>query len=154
MHLVIKFDGPLPDQVGEMDEWCWAEVPHPDLSNGRAREQVLNYMVHKRCGAFQISSPCMQDDRNRSGVKVCGKRYPQPWRSAAAVNSNKSGRAEYRRRDTGWRKMSVLTEKVNGKYVESSATNQWIAPYNMWLLSKCNCHMCFDIYHLYRCGHK
>ena len=36
------------------------------------------------------------------------------------------------------------------------ATNQWIAPYNMWLLSKYNCatYMCFDIYHLYRCGHK
>ena len=64
MHLVIKFDGPLPDQVGEMDEWCWAEVPHPDLSNGRAREQVLNCMVHKRCGAHFINM-YMQDDRNR-----------------------------------------------------------------------------------------
>lgn len=69
LHSVIKFDGPLPDQVGEMDEWCWAEVPHPDLNNARAREQVLNCMVHKRCGAFNIASPCMQDDRNRKGVR-------------------------------------------------------------------------------------
>jgi len=37
------------------------------------------------------------------------------------------------------------THKVNGQFVESFATNQWIAPYNIWLLSKYNCHMCFDI---------
>lgn len=47
-HIVVKFDGPSPDQLGEMDEWCWAEVPPADLNNGKAREQVLNLMVHRQ----------------------------------------------------------------------------------------------------------
>lgn len=142
LHLVIKFEGPLPDEGGEMDEWCWAEVPPADLNGGKAREQVLNCMVHRECGPKNIASPCMQDDRSRPGVKVCGKRYPQPWRTAAVVNG-KTGRAEYRRRDTG--EKFPYKHKVNGKFVESYATNQWIAPYNIWLLSKYNCHMCFDV---------
>lgn len=29
MQLICKFEGPLPDQMGEMDEWCWAEVHTP-----------------------------------------------------------------------------------------------------------------------------
>ena len=83
----------------------------------------------------------MKEDRKRPGVKVCGKNYPQPWRDVAAVG--KTGRAEYRRRDTGER--FPYTHRVNGKFIESFATNQWIAPYNIWLLSKYNCHMCFDV---------
>lgn len=97
MHLIVPFEGPSPDQTGEMDDWCWAEVPRADLNNGKSREQVLNLMVHRQYGAHNVSSPCMQDDRTRPGVKVCGKRYPQPWRSSGTVNSN-TGRAEYKQR--------------------------------------------------------
>ena len=63
MHLVVRFEGPLPDQMGEMDEWCWAEVPPPELNNGRSRDQVLNLMVHKQCGSHNPTSPCMKEDR-------------------------------------------------------------------------------------------
>lgn len=63
------------------------------------REQVSNLMVHRQCGGHNDHSPCMQDDRNCPGVKVCGKKYPQPFRAAAVINGN-TGRVEYRRRDT------------------------------------------------------
>lgn len=57
-------------------------------------------MVHRQCRSHNIASPCTQDDRNRSGVEVYGKTYPQPWRSAGVAKSQ-TGRAEYRRLDTG-----------------------------------------------------
>lgn len=141
-RVIVKFDGPSPDQLGEIDEWCWAEIPPAEMNDGRARAQVLNLMVHRKYGSHNIASPCMQDDRHRAGVKVCGKKYPQPWRPSGTVNSN-TGRAEYHRRETG--EQFTYTHKVNGAFVESFATNQWIVPYNIWLLTKYNCHLCCDI---------
>lgn len=142
MHLVCKFESLSPDQLGEMDEWCWAEVHPAEVNDSKAREQVLALMVHRKCGAHNINSFCTQNDRNRPGVKVCGKKHPQPFRDAATINPN-TGRAEYRRRDTG--EEFPYTHRVNGKYVETSATNRDIVAYNICLLSKDNSHYCVNV---------
>ncbi|CAN0261560.1 unnamed protein product [Ectocarpus sp. 12 AP-2014] len=51
--------------------------------------------------------------------KYCQKHYPQPFRSS--LQTNKCGRAEYRR------------------------LNNDIVPYNLYLLMKYDCHICFDL---------
>jgi len=79
----------------------------------------------------------------KTNKKYCSKHYPQPFRDQFATNS-KTGRAEYRRLDNG------DTEKIkqkdgNNKFVETEIDNQYIVPYNPYLLMKYDCHICFDI---------
>lgn len=47
---------PFPDQLGEMGEWCWAEVSNARLNNGKSRQQLLDRMLHRHCG-HKIKSP-------------------------------------------------------------------------------------------------
>lgn len=121
MHLVRKFEGLSPDQWGETNQRCWAEVPLAEFNNDRARQKNLVLVVHRKCGAHNINSHCIQDDRDHPGVKVCGKNYPQPFRDTVTINSN-TGRVEYRRRDTG--ENFPNKHRVNGKCVKAFATNR------------------------------
>lgn len=65
-HLVCRFNN--DDAFTNMDSWVWAQLPSPDIANGRLREAVLNFMVHRPCGTHNVSATCMDTNKPRSGT--------------------------------------------------------------------------------------
>ena len=59
-HIVIKFKGDGPDRLNQIDSWVWAQLPSESIANGRLREYVLKFMVHRPCVGHNINSPCME----------------------------------------------------------------------------------------------
>ena len=96
-HIIIKFEGPGPEQLKEVDKWIWTNLPDASIANGELRENVFQCVVHKKCGTFNPSAPCMKTDP-KTKRKYCKMHYPQPFRSSLTLNE-KLGRAEYRRLD-------------------------------------------------------
>lgn len=47
-HIIIKFDGDGPQQSNEVDKWIWTNLPDESIANGKLREKVIKYMVHKK----------------------------------------------------------------------------------------------------------
>lgn len=139
-HIVIKFKGSGPDTLNEIDKWVWAQLLSEDIAGGLLRERVLNFMVHRPCGGHNVDSVCMETNR-KTGKKYCNKHYPQPFRTTAGVN-DKSGRTEYRRRDNG--DNPTIRQRVEGEWKDVPIGNQWIVPYNAYLLLKHNGHICVD----------
>ena len=140
-HIVARFKGDGPNTPDLMDSWVWAQLPSASIAEGRLREKVLKFMVHRHCGANNPNSPCMETNR-QSRRKYCNKYYPQPFRSTATVNE-KSGRAEYKRTDNG--DTATIRQKVEDVWKDVTIDNQLIVPYNPYLLLKFDCHICVDV---------
>ena len=98
-HIIVKFDGDGPQRSNEVDKWVWTNLQDESIADGKLREKVIKYMVHKKCGTVNPSAPCMRTD-SKTKRKYCQKRYPQPFSSVTSVNTA-HGRAEYRRLDNG-----------------------------------------------------
>lgn len=83
-------------------------------------------------------------DTNKTTKKrYCNKHFPQPFRTTAIVNE-KTGRAEYKRIiDNGDR--PTIRQRVDGQWTDVEIGNEWIVPYNPYLLLRYWCHICFDI---------
>ncbi|XP_055357003.1 uncharacterized protein LOC129602072 [Paramacrobiotus metropolitanus] len=64
---------------------------------------------------------------------ICHAKFPKAF--CPETNPNKDGYPEYRRRDSG------ITITVGTRTVD----NQWIVPYNPYLLLKYNCHINVEI---------
>lgn len=138
-HCICRFKN--DDAFTNMDSWVWAQLPSPDIAGGRLREAVLKHMIHRPCGIFNVRAVCM--DTNKTTKKTyCNKHYPQPFRSTAIVNE-KTGRAEYKRIDNGDR--PTIRQRVNGQWVDVEIGNEWVVPYNPYLLLRYNCHICTDV---------
>ncbi|VDL83145.1 unnamed protein product, partial [Nippostrongylus brasiliensis] len=123
MSLILKND--YKPRIGrEVDKFCCAEVPNAVEEPG-LYEAVKNFMVHRRCGIFDPSSPCMRDGR-------CSKRFPKELRTSTSVEFD--GFPHLRRR---------------GRYFASIDGNdygdEWIVPYNPYLLLKYNSHINVEI---------
>ena len=72
-HLVIvKFEGDGLDAEGEMDSWVWAQLPPATLCNGKLRELVMKFMVHRKCGSENVNAPCMEVNK-KINKKFCDK---------------------------------------------------------------------------------
>lgn len=140
-HICIKMRGNGPSTPDLIDSWVWAQLPSEDIAGGSLREKVLKYMIHRPCGGNNPNSPCMETNRS-SNAKRCNKHYPQPWRNTASIN-DKTGRAEYKRIDNGDR--PKIRQKVNGVWTDVEISNQWVVPYNPYLLMMFDCHICVDI---------
>ena len=140
-HIIVKYEGDSPEQRGEVNDWFWTNLPDASIANGVLREKVLKYMVHKKCGAFNPSSPCMKTNP-KTKKKYCQKHYPQPFRTSLHIN--KSGRAEYTRLDNG-DKATISCKNGDGKTVDTEIDNRDIVPYNPYLLMKYDSHICFDL---------
>ena len=50
IYIIVKYDGASPDQRGEVDDWIWTNLTDASIANGELRAEVLEYMVHKKCG--------------------------------------------------------------------------------------------------------
>ena len=107
----------------------------------RLREMVLKYMIHKPRGSHNVGAPCMQTNRDAS-IRSCNKYYPQPFRTTATLNE-RSGRAEYCRTKSD--DNPIIRNKVGNSWVDVPVGNQWVVPYNLFLLLLLDCHVCVDV---------
>ena len=141
-HIIVKFDGDGPQRSNEVDKWVWTNLPDESIADGKLREKVIKYMVHKKCGTVNPSAPCMRTD-SKTKIKCCQKRYPQPFSSVTNVNTA-HGRAEYRRLDNG-DTAEIKQKNGENKTITVTIDNRDIVPYSPWLLMKYDAHICVDL---------
>jgi len=87
-------------------------------------------MVHGPCGHLNPSCICMEDEK-------CKKDFPKSF--IEETKENVDGYPLYRRRDNG----QTISKRVNGEYVD--VTNQFIVPYNPFLLLYFRAHINVEI---------
>ncbi|XP_021729724.1 uncharacterized protein LOC110696679 [Chenopodium quinoa] len=119
----FKIRGPT-----EYDKFVSAEIPSFD--NPHLRKVVLAHMMHGPCGKMNPKCPCMKMNGRKL---VCKNGYPKDYMLESA--NNKDGYPIYRRRQTG--------EKV--KIRQDELDNQWVVPYNPYLLLMFDCHMNVEV---------
>ncbi|CAB3250344.1 unnamed protein product [Arctia plantaginis] len=74
----------------EIDQIISAEIPDP-LSDQELFDIVTKHMIHGPCGAFNMTSPCMENGK-------CKKKFPKPHTNDTITNID--GYPMYRRRST------------------------------------------------------
>ena len=140
-HVIVKFKNAGPDVLNQMDSWVSAQLPDASIAGGKLREMVLKYMIHKPCGHHNVDAPCMQTNRD-TNTKSCNKYCSQPFRTTATFNE-RSGRAECcRTRNGGY---PTIRNKVGNSWVDVPVGNQWVVPYNPYLLILLDCHVCTNV---------
>jgi hypothetical protein len=99
-----------------------AELPnkkkYPELY-----KMVTKHMMHGPCGLLNMNCLCTK------GRCSCKNRYPRPF--CKATSQGKDSYPIYRWRDDGRK------EKIWGHELD----NQWVVPYNPYLLRLFNCHI-------------
>lgn len=115
----------------DVDKIVCAKVPDPD-KQPRLYNTVKSSMIHGPCGKFNGKSPCME-----SGV--CSKGYPREYCNQSVINVE--GYPSYRRRNNQ-RFIDIHRRDGSLKY---RVNNQWIVPYNPYLLQKYNCHINVEV---------
>ena len=85
----------------------------------------------------QYYAPCTQTNRD-TNIKSCNKHYLQHFRTTTTLNEL-SGRAEYCRTKHG-DNPTVLKQGGNS-WVDVPVGNQWVVPYNPYLLFLLDCHI-------------
>lgn len=107
------------------DRFVCAEVPNPQ-EHPVLHLLVVKHMMHGPCGEKNKRNSCMVDEK-------CKYHYPRPY--CESTVQGKDGYPIYRRRNNG-RKVEVRKAQLN---------NQWVVPYNPYLLSRYNCHINVEI---------
>ena len=123
--LIILSHEDKPSTIESIDKLVHAEIPDIEIQP-RLYEMVRKHMVHGPCGLQNLSSPCMENN-------LCSKGFPKDF--ATETVANLGGYPRYKRRDNG-RSAKVGTKTIN---------NQWIVPYNAFLLLKYNCHINVEV---------
>ncbi|CAN0374873.1 unnamed protein product, partial [Laminaria digitata] len=141
-HIIIKYHGQSPEERGEVDDIIWTNLPDVSIADGLLRKQVLKYIVHKPCGIFNPSAPCMKT-HPKTKMKYCQKAYPQPFKDALNVSST-TGRAEYKRLNNG-DSATIKCKNGENKTIETQIDNRSNVPFNAWLIAKFGSHICFDL---------
>ena len=138
--LVSRHSPKSPDEV---DKFIRAELPdretEPELFN-----LVVKHMMHGNspipkcrisinfcsflgpCGIDNLDSTCMLNGK-------CTKQFPKPFNDYTSMK--KDGYPKYQRSNRG------RTAMVRGKLLD----NQWVVPYNPYLLLKYNAHINVEI---------
>ena len=127
-HILIHLDD--TDKIrtaADIDSIVSAEIPDPNLFP-ELHQVVSSCMMHGPCDdTFNITeSVCMK-------YGECTKAFPKPYAPHTVYSDN--GYPAYRRRDDG---RAVIKR---GKPL----TNQWVVPYNQYLLLKYRCHINVEI---------
>ncbi|XP_049378107.1 uncharacterized protein LOC125842861 [Solanum stenotomum] len=122
IHLLLIFkEGNKIRSADEYDRYISAEIldsdTHPELS-----ALVVRHMIHGPCGEKRKTSPCMKDGQ-------CKFHYPRAFNNKTI--QEKDGYPIYKRRNDG------KTSEVR----EMKMNNQWVVPYNPYLLMRYNCHI-------------
>ncbi|XP_012841137.1 PREDICTED: uncharacterized protein LOC105961450 [Erythranthe guttata] len=107
------------------DRFVSAELPDPE-KHPALHALVVKHMMHGPCGSKNKSNSCMVDEK-------CKYHYPRPY--CESTIQGKDGYPIYKRRRNG------ITVQVRRAHLN----NQWVVPYNPYLLSRYNCHINVEI---------
>jgi Helitron helicase-like domain at N-terminus len=108
-----------------------AELPDP-TTHPKLREMVLRHMIHGPCG--NLNPTCMQC-LNAQGT--CSKHFPKP--AQELTTDGIDAYPQYRRRNR------FPARKAISNNIDIEINDQWVVPYNKWLLYKYNCHINVEV---------
>ncbi|GFT86759.1 helitron_like_N domain-containing protein [Trichonephila clavipes] len=108
----------------EIDQIISAEIPDP-LIDQELFDIVTKHMVHGPCGAFNMTSPCMENGK-------CKKNFPKPHTNDTITDID--GYPKYRRRSTE-NGGHTFTMRLPNFPNQVEFDNEWVVPYSP-LLSK------------------
>lgn len=129
IHLLLTLEDNFKFRNSEeIDKVISAEIPKS--SQKELYELVKTHMVHGPCDHLNPSCVCMQKGK-------CKKDFPKSFIEETKENVN--GYPLYRRRDNG----TTITKRINGEFVY--VTNQFIVPYNPFLLLYFRTHINVEI---------
>ncbi|XP_074267323.1 uncharacterized protein LOC141590651 [Silene latifolia] len=112
----------------DFDKFVSAEIP--PMTNESLRTAVLKHMMHGPCGRLDPDRQCMKHKKTEGHCKYS---YPKPF---ASDTTNTDDRYPvYKRRDTG------ESAKIRGH----DLNNQWVIPYNPYLLDLFDCHLNVEV---------
>lgn len=123
----------LPSQKirpDDIDLAISAEIPHPQ-NDPDLHAKVMAHMIHGPCGTHNPKSPCMDQQK-----KKCTKNFPKTFRQTTDLGDDSY--PKYRRRhESDGGQCGTLTRRQ----AQIQITNQWVVPYNPYLLRQFNCHI-------------
>jgi hypothetical protein len=126
-HILLMLeDGHKPRTHQDYDLFVSAEIPNPQ-THPLLYETVMRQMIHGPCGNSNPRAPCMKDG-------VCSKGFPKSYCTNTATNGD--GYPKYRRRRDRTHTSQYQTRNIG---------NEWVVPYNPYLLQKYNCHINVEI---------
>ncbi|KAL8573081.1 hypothetical protein ACOMHN_010510 [Nucella lapillus] len=107
------------------------EIPDPE-ENPDLHKLVMSHMIHEPCGAINPKNCCMDQT-----TKKCTKKCPKAFH--ATTDQGEDSYPKYRKRS-----------EEDGGHVGKLKdiviiTNQWVVPYNPYLLHQFNCHIKVEI---------
>ena len=98
---------------------------------------VLAHMIHGPCGPLNRNSPCMIDQQ-------CTKGFPKQFLQSTEQGNDSYPKYRRRKPEEGGNTGQILMRQ-DGQQIEQIITNQWVVPYNPFLLSQFNCHINVEI---------
>ena len=128
IHLLVWLVSNDKVHPNMIDNVISAEIPCSS-SDPQLHAIVKAHMVHGPCSALNRSSPCMKDGK-------CSKKFPKAF--VRSTKQGQDGYPRYRRRspEDGGHIAIIRMQQV-----QQGIDNQWIVPYNPWLLRQMNCHV-------------
>ena len=122
--LILAKDSKLTSS-DKYDSLVSAELPDAK-KNPHFTSMVLKHMIHGLCGSLNPTNVCMKNGQ-------CKNHYPKLFTNITTVGEKSY--PIYRRRDDG-KKAHVRNKLID---------NQWVIPYNPYLLAKYDCHINVEI---------
>ena len=133
IHMCIWLKNPIrPEQV---DEFVSAEIPDPSV-DPELYLLVLKNMIHGPCGEYNPGQKCC----NRTGK--CDKHFPKEFVHDTIQGLNSF--PKYRRRSPSEGGFTGIIH-LRPSRAEFTVDNQWVVPYNPWLLRQFRCHINLEI---------
>ena len=141
MHLLLFLKDSTPFKLpSKINQVIYAELPDPAWDpTGELTELVIRQLTHGPCGADNPKSPCMAR-KTASSPLLCTKRFPKPFTSETIIREDSY--PKYRRRDDG---RSFAVPKPGSPTEMVVRNNQWVVPYNPYLLRKYRSHINVEV---------
>ncbi|XP_073154080.1 uncharacterized protein [Henckelia pumila] len=120
MLIILKQEYKI-NSADQFDDYVSAELPQKE-NNSRLFNLVVKHMMHRPCGYLNKTNSCMINGQ-------CKSHYPRNF--CERTVQGEDGYPIYRRRNDG------QTADVR----RAKLTNQWVVPYNPYLLMRYDCHI-------------
>jgi len=127
-HILIWLEVKIRPE--EIDQLISAEIPDP-LIDRELFDIVTSHMIHGPCGAFNMTSPCMENG-------MCKKRFPKQCINDTITDID--GYPLYRRRNVengGF----AFTMRTSNSTNQAIIDNQWVVPYSPFLSKTYKAHI-------------
>ncbi|XP_028301369.1 uncharacterized protein LOC114462606 [Gouania willdenowi] len=131
--LITMVQHDKPKTSTDIDCVISAEIPNKD-TNPQLHHIVTSHMIHGPCGQWNRNSPCMVD-------RKCSKDYPKQLRHNTSFSDNSYPLYRRRAQDApGSPNLKTIRGGIN-----VPVNNEWVVPYNPFLLLRYNAHINLEI---------